>query len=230
MGCDIHTYVETRRNGTWHCVPPKNAGREWDKLDWSLRRNYALFAILGNSGQNTRFYWALTDPNATPEAIAALQARPDLYYVPVAQSRGIPDDVSATLRTHRGFRPDDTDEHSHSWLTLAELQAFDWEQHKVFVDSLSETQRVDPKYMIRKLGERDESMLEIIAQSEKTPEMQAKFEAERNDWIFYKDTVYSMTYRSLLDPDFAELGVQMQLLIPDGGTAADVRIVYFFDN
>lgn len=42
--------------------------------------------------------------------------------IPICEPRGLPEDVSESVRE------DECYDHSHSWLTLAELMAFDWTQ------------------------------------------------------------------------------------------------------
>ncbi len=109
MGCDIHTNVEVRRNGAWERVgpvfPSPWADQDWadadDKADTDepfRRRSYALFARLAG----VRNYEGVT---------------------PVSEPRGLPDDMTTETRANA----DDWrhDGHSHSWLTLAELQQID---------------------------------------------------------------------------------------------------------
>jgi len=123
MGCDIHLHVEVRRDGKWtHYASddavdddPRRVVDEWGgvglagasgEIDWELRcdfdvgRNYALFAMLSG----VRDYGGGT--------------------VPVAEPRGVPDDASP--ETAADAAEWDADGHTHSWLTLAELDAYDW--------------------------------------------------------------------------------------------------------
>lgn len=106
MGCDIHIALERLiDNGTsWE------AQCQWDEGDDYLRqadsplridRSYDLFAVLAN----VRNY-CLAEP--------------------ISQPRGLPDDVSTMVR--RWSEYDDDELHSHSWLSLAELRAYDWSQ------------------------------------------------------------------------------------------------------
>lgn len=125
MGCDIHLVAERRRNGKWERVhPPKDARNPWlvqqaekspesfyatwAERQWYNDRNYGVFAIL-----------------------AGVRNYEDA--APIAQPRGIPDDLSDEVRAlitdDRDEGCDDLDlgDHSQSWLTLAELQAYPWE-------------------------------------------------------------------------------------------------------
>lgn len=117
MGTDIHSHVEVYRDGHWH----KATGAivttfdEWDDpsepFGW---RNYGMFGFLAD----VRNY------HGSPV---------------IAEPRGLPDDVSPEVRADHG-----TDDpwysygfHSATWLTLAELLAYDYDQ--TFID-----QREDP--------------------------------------------------------------------------------------
>lgn len=100
MGCDIHTYVEQQDfDGTWQRVEWPDADRErfvFGPFDW---RDYGAFGFLADVRNYSRV-------------------------PPLTEARGMPDDVSASLRAEA----DDADWHSHSWLTVAELAGFDYTQ------------------------------------------------------------------------------------------------------
>lgn len=99
MGADIHTYVETFRDGRWQhetgaLVTPID---QWSDpaapFDW---RHYPMFGFLAGVRDHD---------------------------VPtIAQPRGLPDDVSPEVRAENA---DGEWYHSASWLTLAELLAYD---------------------------------------------------------------------------------------------------------
>jgi hypothetical protein len=109
MGCDIHIYVE------------KFDGKEWKSADtWSPDeydqtrntnypqvyegRNYELFAIL-----------------------AGVRNRYDIE--PIVRPRGLPGDISNEVQSEADRW--NGDGHSHSWLTLKELQEYDWNKNYV---------------------------------------------------------------------------------------------------
>jgi len=137
MGCDIHFYVEKKQDGRWVSADewepspdyvPGEGDRERE-IRYSRRfysgRNYGLFAILAG----VRNYWGIN---------------------PIAEPRGVPDDVSdetlgeyatecdeqqATKWISKGYskrlrngQVSCPDWHSASWFTLEELLAFDWTQ------------------------------------------------------------------------------------------------------
>jgi|SRR5882672_1565310 len=110
MGCDIHLYAEIKQDGKWVSADKWSAD-PWDdgdaqcvEIKWNDRlyngRNYALFGVL-----------------------AGVRDRSQLL---ISRPRGLPKDISLEVRK----RSDDygSDGHSHSWLTLAELLAYDWSE------------------------------------------------------------------------------------------------------
>lgn len=102
MGCDIHSFAEVLTDGTWvqaHGVSPE---AEWpDEVDEVfLDRDYGLFGFLAD-------------------------VRNYSHSPVIAEPRGLPDDVSAAIREeHDEFG----ESHGASWLTLAELFAYDYDQ------------------------------------------------------------------------------------------------------
>ena len=101
MGCDIHIYVEQRQaDGSWSKVDWPSA-RPDDYIDGPFDwRSYGVFGFLGYEGRNYSEVPAL------------------------AEIRGLPEDVSTSVREDS----DGIDWHSHSWLSVDELSAFDYAQ------------------------------------------------------------------------------------------------------
>jgi hypothetical protein len=128
MGCDIHLAVERRvrylsqPNDTWEraerVVPSRWSGEGMEREDWYDNRNYSLFAILAGVRNGSGFAGTdLGDP-----------------VVPISEPRGVPEDVSDEVR--KEIEQWDIDGHSHSWFTIGELLAFDWDQkitHRAWV-------------------------------------------------------------------------------------------------
>ncbi|GAB4480002.1 MAG: hypothetical protein Kow00124_26230 [Anaerolineae bacterium] len=117
MGTDIHLFAEYRREGRWVAV-----GR-WHRVTWGQvegfdlddeplygDRNYRLFAMLADVRNGYGFAGVDTGEPLTP----------------IAPPRGLPPDVSPEVASQAAIW--DADGHSHSWLTLAELLAYDWTQ------------------------------------------------------------------------------------------------------
>lgn len=131
MGCDIHLCVEVRRDGQWQrAFPPKvlqdaylaDWDSEWAKkrapVTWYDMRNYDVFAILGNVRNGYGFAGVKTGDG----------------FVPISDNRGIPDNASPEVQAIFSDYSEDRGEndiwggdHSHSWVTLAELLAYDWD-------------------------------------------------------------------------------------------------------
>lgn len=136
MGCDIHLYAEVRRGGDWQYVPLRERYKvgEYteeegggDKIDYAkwfdddlyVGRNYDLFAILANVRNGRGFAGGDTGDG----------------FVPISKPRGVPKDASREYLQHVVQWKDDG--HSHSFLTVAELDAYDWNQttkHRGWVD------------------------------------------------------------------------------------------------
>jgi len=131
MGCDIHLYVEKRdENGKWVSADT------WTPDDWAAKegkdqfvvsfenrfyvdRNYDLFAILADVRNGYGFAGIDTGDG----------------FIPIADPRGLPFDV--TLAVHAEGDAWDCDGHSHSYFTVAELKAYNWNQttkHRGVVD------------------------------------------------------------------------------------------------
>lgn len=105
MGCDIHLYVEHRVDGVWQSAD------KWTKDKWT--EHESIMSV----DYDDQFY---TGRNYELFAmLAGVRNRFDI--VPISDPRGFPDDISPQLAEL------DVD-HSASWLTLAELLAYDWTQ------------------------------------------------------------------------------------------------------
>lgn len=106
MGCDIHTAIEVRNGDGWHLEQREvfpddfHEGRfTTDPFDW---RNYGLFGFLADVRNYSRV-------------------------PPISETRGLPDDLSPELEDQDDDAPWLGD-HSFSWLSVAELLAFDYDQ------------------------------------------------------------------------------------------------------
>jgi hypothetical protein len=129
MGCDIHLYVEKRADAFESLV----IGQQWVSVDkWSpdpyaedegqsrlwvafddrmyFNRNYDLFAMLAGV-RNGRGFAGI--PTGTG-------------FNSISEPRGLPEDVSPEVKAESEAWG--CDGHSHSWLTVAELLRYDWNQ------------------------------------------------------------------------------------------------------
>jgi len=118
MGCDIHLYVEKRaKNGKWVYASAKkhrcntSFGEQYGYDYWYDGRNYSLFSILANVRNGWGFAGVPTGEG----------------FIPISEPRGLPSNVCSKIKTESdGWGGDG---HSHSWLTLKELQDYDWKGH-----------------------------------------------------------------------------------------------------
>jgi hypothetical protein len=107
-------FEERRSGGTWE------SPREWTPSDYEPetpeapntygRRSYGLFSVLAGVRNGVGF--------AGCDMGDAIQ--------PIAEPRGLPTDCDPRIRAQSAQWG--ADGHSHSWLTVAELMAFDWTQ------------------------------------------------------------------------------------------------------
>lgn len=115
MGCDIHFYVEKRVGGVWQSADEWRKGEEGGysvdyKKSYFHHRSYDTFSILADVRNGRGFAEVVTGDG----------------FVPVVSPRGLPKDVSDRVREcSEGWG---SDGHSHSYLTVAELLAYDWTQ------------------------------------------------------------------------------------------------------
>lgn len=105
MGCDIHSYLEVRdSDGTWRHLPDplKSApgGPESGPTEPFPYRDYGLFGFLADMRNHSH----------TPV---------------IAEPRGLPDDVTPAIRSDYESW---TGYFAASWLTVAELLAYDYDQ------------------------------------------------------------------------------------------------------
>lgn len=128
MGCDIHTIAETKKAGKWEACgkifpyeyydPKKPSKVDDDGYEWNPQltvhpysgRNYDLFSILADV-RNGYGCAGVDTGNG---------------YIPIADPKGIPTD--AAPETKEFLNSYEGDGHSHSYFTLAELLAYDWDQ------------------------------------------------------------------------------------------------------
>lgn len=114
MGCDIHAVIERRRNTYGDHYRWLNSG------DPDLGRNYELFAVLAG----VRNYGGIT-PIAEPRGLPAFRE-----WKQDGDERWISWDHEADTEPPCGVVEEmaeryGVDGHSHSWLTLAEIKAYD---------------------------------------------------------------------------------------------------------
>ena len=120
MGCDIHWYSETRKDGAWVCDQAETfriekaqyeGERDYPEMDDfpGRQRNYWFFGLL-NSDVRTHWEYSFQGKGDIPDCSPEVQAMLDYW---------------------------DEDAHSHSWLTRKELE-----------DKLAELERLKAEMLI----------------------------------------------------------------------------------
>lgn len=245
MGCDIHMWAEvlTNYNDTprWNAVGsafPYAYYREGepstvafykgdgDAPDETFEhnqvmtahpysgRNYNLFAILANVRNGHGFAGSDTGDG----------------FVPMAEPRGVPDDATDFYK-HQ-VEEWGGDGHSHSWATLGELKAYDWDR----VTTLRGWISLDEYGEFRKDGTRPEwwsSMVgggRIVHVNHEQANALLDGVTQRNPELSYYTRIeWTQPYREVVGSFLTETIPALE------GIAAmekvnDLRIVFFFDN
>jgi hypothetical protein len=207
MGCDIHLYSEYRKNGkAWKPADAWVFDDRWreGKKEWRIPTHLQPF-----SDRDYDFFGWLADVrNGTWGAPMPVVTAP----------RGIPADVSKRLE--RVAKKWNGDGHSHSWLTLAELESA-WEKTKdVRVDFNAAVNPSNPE------------IVAWLALPEETRGRPTEFcasgggprgEYPRARWHRLVKEEIGESYRKLHD-------YLWNVRFEFGVTDADVRVVFWFDN
>lgn len=233
MGCDIHLYVEVKKDGKWKSVDkwswPYDEIKDVSHKDsYYNRRNYSLFAILADVRNGSGFAGIKTG---------------DGFNI-ISEPKGVPHDISKEVLEICDFW--NGDGHSHSWFTLKELIEFDWTQKTRrigWVNSLSyvkwDKERDDSPGSfcggvsggsIRHLTEDEmNSHLNFIKNS-----FNLKHNWELIEYIenheplkgYYCQVEWEQTYYSCCSEFWSSTIPRLLAL----GNPEDVRIVFWFDN
>lgn len=237
MGCDIHLRVEQKVNGAWtpaeKMVPNKYAGEEGEPAMLPERfyseRNYDLFAILAGVRNGRGFAGCDTGDG----------------FNPIAEERGLPKDVSDAVREESdGWG---CDGHSHSWLTLAEILAFDWTQttkQRGWIDALEAEQwfrmrQWEPEPpghcggvgggMVKHISiEEMEQRILAIKAAHPRDYKAALAQIERDLANHYAQAEWTIAYSQCCETFWIETIPKLLKLC--AGKPKDVRLVFWFDN
>ncbi len=224
MGCDIHLYVEARREtGVWESKDTwtrdedcEEVRRIWD-VDYDDQHytgcNYALFAILAN---------------VRNEPVRDI----DEVLIPISEPRGLPSNTD--LQIQRASDHWGEDGHSHSWLTLRELMEFDWTRmgiRRALVDGNEYTQwaRWNKTH-----GERPSSCcadvygpsVRHVTEQEMVELIAAGCLTEEELSHIYCAVVWTQPYYKLAAEFLSTVVPRLWRL----GSPDNVRIVFWFDN
>jgi hypothetical protein len=234
MGCDIHLYVEAKRNGKWVNVdeyeiahPDTTYSYEKIKYPYYDGRNYDLFAILADVRNGHGFAGIKTGEG----------------FNPISEPKGLPVDISLEV-LHKADEWEG-DGHSHSWHTVADLLAYDWTQttkKQGVADALTyyHWKRFEPEY-----GEGPESYsgsisggnVKVVSEEEmksliKTIDDSTDSYREAEDRVSrelsrtYCAVSWEIPYYDAA-PYFCSHTIPRLLRL---GKPEDVRIVFWFDN
>lgn len=121
MGCDIHLFAETKKNGRWESADAWEVDEDYDPprsvVPYAKRfyddRCYNLFAILADVRNGRGFAGCKTGEG----------------FIPISKPKGLPDDVSENVKSEA--QDWEGDGHSHSWHTLADIFSFDWTRRTI---------------------------------------------------------------------------------------------------
>lgn len=128
MGCDIHCWAEKRVEGKWVLVTPQKGDASWSEfynekmsaMDWESENDASLHKARVDIGRNYDAFAILADVR-NGRGFAGVKTG-DGFRPILAERRGWPKDRSPLLES------EDAIEHSPSWLTLRELNEYDWTQ------------------------------------------------------------------------------------------------------
>lgn len=237
MGCDIHLYVEKRESGrwasadAWHDDPDQPGSKTVYKWGPGLTReagpiyssrNYDLFAILADVRNGRGFAGCDTGDG----------------FAPISPPRGVPEDASPEyIQEVEGWGGDD---HSHSYLTVAEIMAYDWTR------TTAKRGVVSPREFARfhLTGRPDSWSGDIVGGGVRlisNDEMLALIKNGRENFAwkdyhamddgapiasYYTQISWQVKYYEVASEFLSETLPQLWRL----GTPEDVRIVFFFDN
>lgn len=208
MGCDIHIWTE------------KRVGEKWRPAD----------DLVDNPNEYARKYTEIYD-RRNYELFAMLAGvRNDYGIVPIGAPKGLPDDLSPEVEDDMWL------EHTPSWLTLAELQAYNWErwferevwmaypQHVEYVNSGSPSSWCMGAYgrLVRRITTEQMNALIANPQSLRAP-------GDQEDLgNVYAPRKWRETYREAAGDFYTEAIPKLEALAD--GDPTSVRIVFYFDS
>jgi len=130
MGCDIHLFAEKKVNDKWVSIDKytKNPDfGEYDNREFVIERENQVYR-----GRNYNLFCALAGVRSFH-----FSGTPSM----VSEPKGLPEDCCEEIKKESALYG--SDGHSHSWNTLAELEAFNWDEYGKTCDEFRS--RVFPK-------------------------------------------------------------------------------------
>lgn len=130
LGCDIHLFVEVKKDGKWINADKWTKNPYFDQYpederEFKISRENSFYS----GGRNYNLFTAL----------CGVRGRNFIGEPPrISEPKGVPQDVSDRVREEISRWA--SDGHSHNWNTMDELKAFDWsaygETTKAFTDEV----------------------------------------------------------------------------------------------
>jgi hypothetical protein len=225
MGCDIHMHFEVKENGEWKHLDWRKRFQKGTYSDGSpqydynqifehplyIGRNYNLFAILANVRNGRGFAGILTGSG----------------FKPISPPRGLPGNVTPGVKAESDSWG--VDGHSHSWLMLSEVLAFDYDgQGTTQYGVVSEKEYLHFKENGKPdswAGDVSGRSVEHVSNAEM--ELILSGQIEREEGInYYTRVQWTETYKASVGNEwFNTLNHLRELGNPD-----NVRLVFWFDN
>ncbi len=249
MGTDIHMAAEVRKNGKWELVTDKVFKNPWyqpdvsKQHDWSKDeftsipydgRNYNLFAMLADVRNGYGFAGCITGERLNPIS------EPKGY--PEDMCQELQDDLNPAVYNQEGYyddpayyeRPHLSNEHTGSYLTLKELLDYDWNQGHQTIGVLSQGAYARSiykgKYPESWCGGVGGADIVMVSEQEMINIIEGKVPVSEDKQYYTRCVFPSRPYKDKAGSFYTETIPALQKLIPEGGTAEDVRIVFDFDS
>jgi len=220
MGCDIHMIAEVRdESGKWVKIgkafknPWYDPNREnkidpEDGYEWNPEftdkpydyRNYDLFSILADVRNGYGFAGVVTGEG----------------FIPISDPKGIPDDASEEAKQFMNSYGGDG--HSHSFFTVAELLAYDWDQKstKQGVVGIGQYEK------LKGTGDVPENWCGMVSGPKILVSKPDEITPETTHVVYKWEIKYSDHCKNFLSETIPTLDKL--------GKPEDVRILFFFDN
>lgn len=242
MGCDIHFYTEVHSpEGGWLSAD-RWTSEDRRAPDTRLRVNYDLFAMLAGVCNGYGFAGALTGAG----------------FVPISPPKGMPPDCDRRIAAKS--EQWGVDGHSHSYLTLSELLAYDWTQTTIKTGMVTPTQWArarmsgKPDSWCGEVSGRDvthhipqefeDAWAKVCVEFDLNPSKpylavhrlqdgspeHDAFCKVLNSTAPYTRIVWGTTYSEAVSEFLSDTIPKMLRLVPAPGAFDDARAVFWFDN
>ena len=244
MGCDIHLFVEVRKDGKWEAI------KDIDKIAlWQAQENLKDFENLDEgevSGYTEMDFIERVEQESQPKYMFLYNGRNynlfsmladvrngyisngNTYVItPISEPRGVPSDVSDAYKEY--VEEWGADGHSHSYFTLAELDTPYWlgtERFGGYVTPESFKAHMDGGQFGSYVNTRDNDT--VVSNEEMEAYVKSdEFNPFRRDLLTFIE--WDMPRYKLESYFYNEVLGYLRKLGEDYGSD-NVRIVFFFDN